>query len=53
MIYIVDRFEPALVRMYKTNLKAYSISFVTISHKTKKFFILNLDFRPIVHMGAI
>jgi len=39
--------------MYKTYSNAYSISFVTISHKTKKFFILKLDFRPIVPMGAI
>jgi len=39
--------------MYKTNLNAYSISLVTISNKTKKFFILRLDFCPIDPMTAI
>jgi len=39
--------------MYKAYLNAYSISLVTISHKTKKFFILKLDFRPISPMAAI
>jgi len=37
--------------MYKLNSNAYYITFVKISHKTNKFFIQKLDFRPIGPKG--
>jgi len=46
----VVRFQPTLARIYKTKLNAYCISLVEISHKTKKFFPIKRDFRPIKKM---
>jgi len=44
----VNRFEPVLVGMYKTNINANSVKLFEMSQKIKRFFVQKIDFRPIV-----
>jgi len=50
---LVVRFASNLIRLYKSESNTTSVTFVEITQKTKKLFILNVDSEPIVPIAAI